>query len=468
MAGNEKVVKFVKAHTTTTTAGINGSTLYWMKLLYEFWGFCVNGTNDLRAPGGFATISGSLAPAYLQMAPGFESGSATLIASGSDGSTSYGNQVFTAASVNWTSGSMVGRHLVAWQSGSTSLDDSIYPIVRVISSSSILVDTNAGATPMSGSRNQPRFTGRSNINFRVIDFLGAHSLTGFAANDYMILQFNGPAINAGQAYSQARIRLKAGTSTISHGFISLSASGSWDGANFNDIGPESGADGSNGTGGLTSPTDWFSSAGSLAFSLWGDQGAIITHVGGNPAVSSGGGSWFHIEVPLRLYPVAKDPNPICFCNVGREGVKTDAGTINNVSLDEHWSGGWVVHNPFDNAVVRRHSAMVRNMAGSGNSSLYVSTPISAAGTVFTTRYQQAFYNTRSKAFTVQEVVLSHRLSTNSFSMGRCQLRRTAMATGPYQTDTKLGANGEWISVAAGALWPWDNSQLPQTLFPNGT
>lgn len=464
MAGNEKVVKFVKAHTTTTTVGSNGNVLYWMKLLYEFWGFCVNGTNDLRAPGGFATISGSLAPAYLQMAPGFESGSAVLIASGSDGSTSYGNQVFSASSVNWTSGTMVGRHLVTWQSGSTSLDDSVYPIVRVISSSSILVDTNAGATPMSASRNQPRFTDRTNVNFRVVDFLGAHSLAGATAGNYMILQFNGPAINSGQAYSQARIRLKAGSTTIGQGFISLSASGSWDGANFNDIGPESGPDGSNGNGGFGSPTDWFSAAGSLAFSLWGDQGAIISHVGGSTAVATQG-SWFHIEVPLRLYPASKDPNPICFCNVGREGVKTDAGSLTTTSRDEHWSGGWVVHNPFDNVIARRHSAMVRNMGGAGNSALYSAND---GGTVNVTRYQQAFYNTRSKAFTVQEVVLSHRLTTTSFSMGRCQLRRTAMATGPYQTDTKLGASGEWIAVAAGALWPWDNSQLPQSLFPNGT
>lgn len=458
MSGNEKTVKFVKAHTANLSAGSTGAILYWMKLLYEFWGFCVNGDNNLTSPGlgSFASFSGSLAPNYLQMAPGFESGSTVLIASGNDGATAYGTRVFTASSVNWTSGSMVGKWLVTWKSGSTSLDDSIYPIVQVLSSQSILVDTNPGATPMSASKYEPRFTDRGSINYRVVDFVAAHALAGAATGNYLILQFNANAINAGQANSQARIRLLSdGHGILSQGNISLSASGSWNGTAFNDIGPEAPPDGNSANLG-----SWSTSFpnGTSYFSFWGDQGAIIAHSVGSISTP---GSWFHIEVPTRLFPFQNDPNPICFANGGGWGVDL---TPNTATLQQHWAGGWIVHEPLDSSAVRRHDALVRNLNGHAatNDSLYRN-----MGNVANSRYQQAFYNVRSRKYVIQDVILSHHATLNNYALGRCQLRRTALATGPYQTMTKLGSNGEWLAVFGGILWPWDNSQLPRTLFPVG-
>lgn len=455
--GYETTVKFVKAHLGTTTGGNNGGVLYWMKLVYEFWGFCVNGTNDLRSPGGFATISGSLAPNYLRMATGFETGSSMLIASGSDGSTTYGNQVFTAASVNWTSGTMVGRHLVAWQSGSTSLDDSIYQIVRVLDSSSILVNTNQGATAMSGSRNEPRFTSRTGINFRVINFAAASALPGFATDDYMILQFNAPAINTGSSYSQARIRLRTGGSAIDQGNISLSASGSWNGTVFTDLGPESSPDGSNTDEG-GSPYGFFSWAisGDSAFNLWGDQGGLIAH--SRSSADSSTRNFFHVEVPRRLFPQSKDPNPICFVNVGKQPPSTS-----NFAQNENYSAGWVVHCPLDNVVVRRHHALARNLGGTANSDLFANQNMhNVPG-----RFRNSFYNRGSRKFVILDLILSHRLSTNSYTMGRCQLRLATFVPGPTQVNTKLGSRGQWIAIHEGVLWPWDNSQLPNSIFPFG-
>lgn len=462
MTTYEKTVKFVRSHQATITAGVNGGTLYWMKLLYEFWGFCVNGTNDLLAPGGFATISGSNAPNYLRMAPRFESGSAVLIASGSDGVTAYGSQVFTAPSINWTSGTMAGRWLVTWKSASASTDDGIYPIMRVLNSSSIVVDTTAAGTPMSASKNELRFTGRSSVNFRVVDFAAAHNLSGYAVNDYMIMQFNGSAINAGQANSQAQIRLATGNGTITQGNISVSASGSWSGSAFSDLSPELTPDGSTpGDGGAGYATyDWFNGTnGTNYFSLWGDQGGVIAHSGGSLSTLP---SYFHIEIPTRLFSAEKDPNPICFMNVGKQGVTT----INfGPTQSEHFSAGWMIHNPFDNSTIRRYHALIRSIGGHAitNDELYTSD----MGYVSTPRYQQAFYNTRTRKFVIQDVILAHRTTTTSFTMGRCQLRLAAMATGPYQAMTKLGSRGEWISIAQGVLWPWDNSQCPRTLFVAG-
>lgn len=456
----ETTTKFVRSHVATITAGSNGCILYWMKLLYEFWGFCVNGTNDLKTPGGFATLGGTLATNYIKMAPGFESGSSVLIASGSDGSTSYGSKTFTAPSIDWTSGTMVGRHIVLWQSGSSSTDDSIYTIKKIIDSSSITVDTTTGGTVMSSSNYELRFSERSNINFRVVDLLAAHSLVGYASNDYMILQFNGNAINVGQANSQAKITLANGNSSLDQGKITLSASGSWNGSSFTDESPSLTPDGQTpGDSGIGFSTySWTSGINGInSFTLIADQGGIITHYGGSftPAPSC-----FHIEIPKRLFPALKDPNPICCMNIGKVGVSSKQ--FGN-TYPENWSSGWMVHEPLDNSTIRRHHAIVRNLSGHNNSGVmfvdgdmgYISSP----------RYQQAYYNTSTKKFVVQDVILAHRLSLTSYTMGRCQLRLTAFATGPYQKDTKLGQYGQWICADTGILYPWDNAQMPRSLFP---
>jgi hypothetical protein len=440
----ETTKKFVKAHVNTTTNGLNGGVLYWMKLLYEFWGFCVNGTNDLRIPGGFAMMSGALAPNYLRMATGFESGSAVLLASGSDGSTLYGDTVFTAPSINWTSGSLLGKHVVTWRSSSLSTDDGIYQITKIVNSSSVILNVNEGATAMSGSLNQPRFESRTNVNFRVIDFAAACTLPSFAADDYMILQFNAPTINAGANYSQARIRLKSNSSTIDQGNISLSASGSWNGSSFSDLGPE-----------VTPDDSTWNINGNSAFSFWADQGGVISHA----RTSGNSRAFFHIEVPTRLFPVEKDPNPICFVNVGGSILTTSA-----FASPINYSAGWIVHCPLDNVTARRHHILVRNISGIANSDLYGSTLMS---TVSNDRYRQSFYNSRKTKFIVQDIILAHRITLNSYTMGRCQLRLAAFATGPFQTDTKLGSSGQWISITEGVLWPWNNTQLPNSLFPYG-
>src|SRR6188474_1477589 len=123
-SGNELTTKFVKAHITTTTVS-NTNAMRWLhKLMYEFWGFCINGDDNLLQPRGFAPLSGVLFPANWQ------SGTAVLLASGSDGSTQDGMPFFEAPSIDWTSGSKVGKHLVTWKSGSTCTDDSIYLITQ--------------------------------------------------------------------------------------------------------------------------------------------------------------------------------------------------------------------------------------------------------------------------------------------------------------------------------------------------
>ncbi len=467
--GNEKAVKFVRHQFTSIAtvgapANMSRIMMWHMKLIYEFWGFCVNGGTSLRAPGGFAATS-----SYLSMSAAFETGSNTLIASGTDGSTTYGLPYFTAPSVNWSSGSMIGKYLVTWVSGSSSTDDSIYEIKQVLNTASIVIETNHGGTPMSGT-NRPSMTTRSNINFRVIDMHSA-SLSGLQTNMYMVLELNGPGINAGQARSQVKLRVHApGSDGCTAGVLSLSPSGSWNGSTFSDGSPELDPDVSSGVGGAL-VAEWLSPAGSTPFdggiTLIGDTACIMMYSRGD--WTSDEASWFHVEVPTRLYPSNKDPNPIAMANSGLVGMVTDVmGTPNDAStLPEHFGAGWHVPNPFDNGTLRRWCAMIRSPTGDFfPDALYEGFTGQCGAYVEKERFKQMFYNRITKRSLIFDVILGHYVSTTSFSIGRVQLRRAAIMPGPPATNVKFGVNGEWIHVGGGVLWPWDNAILPYNIFEN--
>ena len=215
--------KFIRAHNIPSTAGSKAFE-WFFKLMYEFWGFCVNGGDDLKVPGGFAPLTGVSMPA------GFESGSQVLIASGTDGFTQNGMPFFNSLDKFKFSGSYVGKHLVTWKSGSTSTDDSIYEIIGWVNSGTIRVNILEGGTPYTGSLH-PGFTDRTQINYRIIDFLAAANLSGYTtSSDYLVLQFNGaPLVNPGQPLSQAKITKRLTGIQAPNVPIQLSPSGSWHG-----------------------------------------------------------------------------------------------------------------------------------------------------------------------------------------------------------------------------------------------
>lgn len=470
--GNEKVLKFVRALPASIPQPgapnqMTQCTAYHMKLLYEFWGFCVNGDNSLTAPGGFASGVGTN---YLSMSAGFESGSSVLLASGSDGNTTYGNQVFSASSVNWTSGSVVGKWLVTWKSGSSSTDDSIYTILQVLNSSSILVDTRNGGTPATGSL-KPAFIDRTNVNFRVVDVLAAAQLPGYVTNMYMVLQFNGAsAVNAGQANSQLKMRVQSGsTAGQDRCDFTLSPSGTWNGSTFTDASPELPPDCYNagvtawftGTGGNTNMTGFIT--------LIADQACLIMYSAGDWATNQGStglhfSSWFHVEVPNRLYPASKDPNPVAMTNNGKNGIILTSFQDSGSDKQQGFAAGWHVPNPFDNGTLRRWNALTRSITTDGWNQLIYQNAGGDGVYINVERIKQMLYNKTQKRSLIFDVILGQRTTTTSFSLGRVQLRRAMVAPGPPQSNIKYGANGEWIHTADGLLWPWDNTILPYRIF----
>lgn len=453
----EHSLKFLRALPVSISGTANNVMMAHMKLIYEFWGFCVNGGNSLLTPGGMPTSS------YINMTTGFESGSNVLLASGSDGSTTLGSRIFSAPSVNWTSGSgtqFLNKYLVAWKSGSSVSDDSIYRITRIVNSSSFEVDVNSGGTPISGSR-RLSFTSRSSINYRIIDLSSASILTGVAGTSYMILQLNSQAFNSNSLNAQARFMLRTGTTSLSSCGIAMSPSGSWNGSTFSDLSPELVPDTTTAGSTTSQQFEWFNSnAGFGNVSMWADQGALIMHTKGTWNTQ---GSFFHLEVPHRLYPQSKDPNVVCCVNSGRRGITSQNNGIANTAA--HYGSGWLVPNAFDNTTLRRWNALVRSMVGcSLNSGMYTT---NKAAFIATENQKQAFFNAFTLKVPILEIVLGCRTTTGSYSLGRVQLRRGAFGINNWPVGQIIGDNGEWIHVGEGILWPWDNALLFTSIFPSG-
>lgn len=447
MANNELTSKFVKAHYVNTSISTQNSLRWLHKLLYEFWGFCVNGSNDLLMPGGLAPVSGVLFTGQWQ------SGSAVLLASGTDGQTYVDEPFFTASSVNWTSGSMNNKWLVMWKSGSSSTDDSIYPITQIINSSTIRVDTNTGGSPHSASL-RPTFTSRSNINFRVVDFSAATSLSGFTADsDGLVLQLNGAyLVNSGQIAPQVRTRVRTSVgSNLPNVGLTLSSSGSWTPASSSGYFID-------GTAEISANTDlngWCNgSTGTGYITLIGAHDYLLCHMRGTWQTA---GSGFHIEVPQRLYPAQNDPNPIVVMNYGVASHYTTDATQN-------YGGGFFAFHPPTNET-RRWRTMIRSLTGDYfNANQY---PSNTPNNVTNGRYNEMFFNVQRNKFFMFELACGRGEQVGQFSALRFKLRRVRWLAKIMPINQRFGDFGEWIHTTSGIAWPWDNSILPYNLLARG-
>lgn len=445
MADNELTAKFVKAHVVNTSIS-NASAMRWLhKLMYEFWGFCINGDNDLLKPRGFAPMSGVLFPELWQ------SGTAVLLASGSDGQTIDGMPFFTANSINWTSSSLLGKWLVTWKSGSTSTDDSIYPITQIVNSSTIRVDVNCGATPYTASM-RPSFTTRNFINFRVVDFNASVNLSGFTTdNDGLVLCLSGAyLVNSGQINSQCRTRIRT---TLNAGVgIELSSSGTWTPASSSGYFID-------GTSEINSPSSWFNyiSTGQGVITLMGAQDFLLCHLKGINTWNSIA-SGFHIEIPQRIYPQQYDPNPIIAMNFGLQT------PIINV-VGQNYGGGFTAYHPINNTT-KTWKTMIRSLSGDSFNSTFYST--NKPTDVTNGRLNEAYFNIYKNKFMINDFALGNDFSDGSgFIPMRLKIRRARWVANIIPSFQRLGDHGEWIHIGNGILWPWDGCVLPYNLFKAG-
>lgn len=211
-----------------------------LKWMYEFWGFAINGTNSTTVPGGFATPNGVLMPTNF-------TGGTSLLASGNDGSHTAadgslfsGDCIFTANSSAPFTTNMANKAMVIWVPGSTSSEDSIYLITRVISSNQVAININTGGTPNPITKH-PTMSARTGVYYRVVDMTaGSDALGNTTFGSSLVFNIRGSLINPGQGnvdgYSQLQISTSVSNNTFFNGTPAwvdsvqcIGASGSWDG-----------------------------------------------------------------------------------------------------------------------------------------------------------------------------------------------------------------------------------------------
>jgi hypothetical protein len=401
------------------------------KLLYEFWGFVINGSGDALSPSGFAISGGINLPTLV---------TSGVIAAGSDGVTTFGGGTFFSPTTDFinlnVTGSLLNKYVVIWQSGSTSFDDGIYKIQYVDSSNRLILDTTTGGTPRLG--NKPVFWDRENIMFRVVDLEQAMNVSGWHDGQGLTFQFDGAGdVNPGQLSSQFNLSLMSTQLIVS---MSISPSGTWNGRTFIDSG--SSVNQMFYPGGGTS--------GRLVVSMAGAKDFLMCHIDGEDQTLQGSNNptGFHVEIPKRLYPKENDPNPITFMTFDTSvPLSQTSGSYNN--------GFRMIG---QDGVLRNWTTLVRAPMGSFTNTSFVSVGNGLLqGITSGSSWNRIDVNDHTNKRLITDGVL-HLNQSGSFSMARCRLRRVRFTTAMTPTGTRFG--NDWIHMKSGILWPWNNTRLP--------
>jgi len=453
-------IKFLRTLTISTGVSNAVRVAHMMKLMYEFWGFCINGGASLTVPGGFAATTPTNMPAN------FTAGT-SLLASGSDG---YSNATtvfrydgythfYTASSAPFTAG-MVGKQIVTWKAGSGSSEDSVYNIIAFISTNEIVLNINSGGTPSAIDGYKPSFSARSAINYRIIDIqLGAAATSD---GNYFVMQLDPTGINAGQANSQIKFTIATSNTVMN---AQISPAGTWNGSAFTD-----------GSIIWTRSNSWdqlmtTSSTGVMNFTLTGDKDFLIgtfhdqAHTSNSPWM-------FHFEIPERLYTLAQDPNPIVLL---LQGAQQEFGTRVGVSSTTSGYGGgfvMVTHSSDISASppllnLRRYVTLVKATAGDGNADFGGSggTGITNLCGPSLTDYRIALGPRSDAHILASKGILCLPSVLNQFSLSRVKLRRLRFSSTVLPLFSRFESEGDFIQLYQGLALPWDKTVLPFTLYP---
>lgn len=443
-------LKFIKTLNTTGSLSQTEAGRFFLKLLYEFWGFCVNGEDDLLNPRGFAAVSGVLAPS------GFDSGSTTLWGQGRDGITDFGSDFFHSDSLNFitldqgsgtgnnaTRGQLWGKYLVTWIPGSDSTDDSIYPITSIVDAHTIRVEVEVGGTRRLG--NKAFFRKRSGIRFRVVDIFAATKLANWVDGSGLVLEFSGSStVNPGQATTQMKVSARATQTSI--GLI-VSPSGSWNGTNFTD-------------GASEMTQNWFytNTAGFGAFNLIGGKDSLLVILRGiDGAWTNGSTSGMHFEIPKRLYTGSVDPNPVAYNSWANSAPSQLAANFTNMHMIDTQG----VPRPYVTLARCPWGTVVDTAVTAVSGGIWAGfTQTGTAG-----RYVNFNYNPYTDQFITSDAVLGSN-TTGQFSLARARLRRVRFTSRNQFTNFRYG-DIDWVYLSGGVLWPWDNSMLGYGIQPEG-
>jgi hypothetical protein len=501
-------------------ANSGGRGIPWRtKWIYEFWGFCVNGTSSLTVPGGFAPVNGVNYPANF-------TGGTSLLASGSDGSHPAvtgnlfsGDCLFTAASAPFTL-AMTGKSLVMWKPNSNSSEDSIYTITRVVSSTQVIININTGGTPDPVSKH-PTMSARTGVNYRVVD-LEVGSNAGYVAGSFLVLQTDASSINPGQGNSQ--IQFTHGNHTFDLGrsdlIMGISGTGSWNGntlsvtaaTNATPIQITTSSIHGYSTGQSVSISGVLGNTnanGSWLITVTGTNTFTLTGSAGSGTYTSGGTVFngFQNDGYQTIYNVAMFSSAaysagqscinmiadktFLICHIREQDlfqtnlrlaihieiptrlypqdadlhpvvVLTDTiftGNLYTSSASLSYGGGFVMRTHSGDATsARTYRTLVKAMRGDGTPDVFGQN---------LSDYRIG-YNTVAGTIPVSDGILALPGIANQYSIARCRLRTVKFTGTHVPPHHRIGLNGDFIQLQNGICWPWDNTIVPQQLLLFGS
>jgi hypothetical protein len=433
--------KYLRALQYTT--GTNGRDVpIFMRLCYEFWGYCVNGTASLTTPGGMPTTPTSAPVGFFE--------GASVLATGSDGVTHETGINFDSLSANFPI-SYIGKHITIWSTstdpsgtgtdGYDSTDNSIYRIVNVPSSTQLmLVPFSGGTHDVTTQKNN--LSSRSALNYRIIDVVAASQLAISSGNYFVGTLSGASGVNTGQASSQFQFFLRGSSQPFGQFNILGSPVGSWTGAAFTGTTlAEQTLPATNFTGVVANVQGYVT--------LIADKDFFMGHIR-TPNSNAAAGLYFYVIIPQRLYTQAQDLNPMTIYVGGNNLTATAVADSHSTKFNMVYS---------DN-VTRVSQLMTRNFVGDGTTgTAYTLGPNLSALLSTQNRINRAIYS---------DALISNNASLGSFALARCKLRIIAFTSATFPQFHLFGDNGEFIHVGNGVLWPWDGSVIPNALLPLGT
>lgn len=408
---------------------------FFVRFMYEFWGYVINTPASQTTPGGFPGVA-------FQTFPANSLEGTTVLATGSDGATTVDQTTFDSAGASFTT-NMIGKYLVVWSSASPGQEDGIYKILGRNSATQLVLNVRNGGSAHPSTR-RPRFTTRSGLRYRVCDIEGIQALPGWVTGQYVVFQMTPSISNPGQANSQVQVVIRnasAGIKTI--GMIG-SPGGTWNGSAFTDAMTEV-THVTNGQGMLA---DSISNPQSAQVSLFGDKDGMIAWFR-----TSGNGSYVHFEAPFRLATQVQDTNPLL---IGADGLCTlHLGVFSN-GYNNWWMRG-------TDGTSRRHRMIVKCFSGDGNGENGRPT----ATVSFFGDSRLAVNQTFKKTFLSKVLIGQIGAPSTQFALSRCYMRYARICPNVLPAWTMLGDNDEWLHIQNGICFPWDGVFLGSNLIPLG-
>src|SRR5574337_104199 len=507
---------FIRGLIYDTGTANNAKVSAIMKMIYEFWGFAINGTSSLLTPGGFAATTPSTMPNNFN-------GVQTTIAGASNGQTLPQTVISVASTaafpvsgtiyvytttgtqtVTYTGGGGGGTTFTGCSGGTGTMTTGN----NVTSSSLITIGSDGYTNATTAFRYDGAnsfFASSGPFTAGMIGKIISIWIPGSGSSEdsvYKIIGFNSPSeivigVNTGGVpsepdgykpsftnrsginYRVTDVNVAAGTTADGNYFVMQLNPVNVNTGQANSqvqllqattnlvmnavLSPGGTWTGSAFTDGTTTISPNYgntlnstSGTGKFAINMWGDIDYLIYE---NSWESNTYNHSVHLEIPKRIYTQTQDLNPICISLNGRNTVDNIKITSNNTTSG--WGGGFVMK--CADGVTRKYRTSVKALIGDGNAANTISNVANPPGNTLTDF--RAGANPMTGNILNSVAVLTLPGVAGQYSLGRVLLRKVRFTNTFMPTFYRFNSGNDFISLTQGVALPWDKTVLPFTLFP---